>query len=208
MEEKINQGLDDLYRINWVVAFLVFFNIGYYVYSAFPDHWNGWGGITAVGLDRAGALRADLVDQGEFWRLFASLFLHSGLIHLTLNMLNLYALGVLVQRLYGSIQLLFVYLTSGLLGSVFTWAMGTERTVGASGAIFGLLGLLWLLGWKHQKELQGEGGQLFRKQLAIWTLLSLGVGFLLPFIDNSAHLGGLTMGILLSMVLEPQKSKF
>ena len=60
-------------------------------------------------------------------------------------------------------------------------------------------------GWKHRHNLLGEGGRLLRRTMAFWTLLSLGVGWLVPFIDNAAHIGGLLVGLALGMMLEPKQ---
>ena len=166
-------------------------------------HFTFLGMITAERLDAVGALNTRLVDQGQLWRLWASIFLHAGCVHLIVNALNLYALGALVNRLYGSLWMWGSFLICGVSGSLLTWALGTYRTVGASGAIFGWMGMLWVLGWKHRRTLVGEGGRLFRSSLAIWTVVSLLIGWWIPFIDNAAHIGGLVVGVTLGILIEP-----
>jgi rhomboid protease GluP len=81
--------------------------------------------------------------EGEWWRLFTSLFIHFGIAHLLLNMFALTAFGPLVERLFGSVNFLFVYLLAGIAGSLasIAWNPGIN-SAGASGAIFGILGAL------------------------------------------------------------------
>ena len=202
MEEKVADAIEQIWRVSWFVLTLVLLHVGYYFYAGI-GHWDTWGGISSFGLDTAGALTTSLVDQGEFWRLGTSIFLHAGVVHLVLNMLNLYCIGVIVEGIYGRLRLIVVYLSSGVAGSVLTWAFGTERTVGASGAIFGLIGLLLIFGWKYRRYLQGRSGVFFRRQLAFWTVVSLGLGVVIPMIDNAAHVGGLLCGIVYAMLFPP-----
>jgi rhomboid protease GluP len=201
MEEKISQKLDDLSRIDIFAMILVLVHIAYYVYAGI-GHWTFWGGITAEGLDRSGALRTDLVDQGEFWRLWTSVFLHVGLLHLILNMMNLYFLVLMADPMVGKIRILMVYLLSGFTGSILSWTWETERTVGASGAIFGLMGLVLVIAYRERKLLQGRIGHLIRGQLLGWTVFSLILGWIVPMIDNASHVGGLLMGLSLGLFFQ------
>ena len=201
MEEKISQNLDNLSTPNFFAAIIVLGHVLYYLYAGM-NYWNYWGGITALGLDKAGALRTELVDQGEFWRLYASIFLHVGLLHLILNMLNLYVLILIAEPMIGKLKIIVVYLLSGLTGSVLSWTWGTERTVGASGAIFGLMGIVLVLAYRERALLDGRIGRLIRGQLFGWTLFSLLLGWFVPMIDNASHIGGLLMGVCLGLVFQ------
>ena len=201
MEEKISQKLDDLSRIDIFALILVLAHIGYYIYAGMGQ-WTFWGGITAEGLDQAGALTTDLVDKGEFWRLWASIFLHVGILHLILNMMNLYFLVLMADPMVGKIRILLVYLLSGLTGSILSWTWGTERTVGASGAIFGLMGLVLVIAYRERERLQGRIGVLIRGQLLGWTIFSLALGWAVPIIDNASHVGGLLMGLSLGLFFQ------
>jgi len=203
MEAQVARAIDGIWQRSWFVLALVGIHIGYYIYSGM-GYWDGWGGITSYGLDRSGALVTAKVDNGDFWRLWASLFLHVGLLHLSVNMLNLYCLATLVEGIYGRVRMLLVYCCSGLSGSILTWGFATERTVGASGAIFGLIGLLLIFGWKYHENLQGPAGSFLRKQLAFWSVVSLALGFIIPMIDNAAHVGGLIAGMVGGVLLNPK----
>jgi rhomboid protease GluP len=205
MEKEVEQAIITIWKGSWFIWIVVLSHIVYYVYSGMGN-WDAWGGITTSGLDKAGSLRTSLVDDGEFWRLWASIFLHAGLLHLVLNMLNLYCLGILVEKIYGRVRFVLVYGLSGLTGSFVTWSFGTERTVGASGAIFGLIGMLLIFGWKYRSKLQGSNGRFLRRQLAFWSVVTLCLGFVLPMIDNAAHIGGLITGIVLGILLKSELS--
>lgn len=205
MEEIISERLDNLSKLNPFATILVLGHVFYYIYAGM-GYWNYWGGITALGLDKAGSLRTQLVDQGELWRLWASIFLHVGLLHLVLNMLNLYFLVLIAEPMVGKLRVLVVYLFSGVTGSVLSWTWGTERTVGASGAIFGLMGVVLVLAYRERKILQGRIGRLIRGQLFGWTIFSLLLGWLVPMIDNASHVGGLMMGLSLGLVFRVVKT--
>ena len=186
--------------------------VGLLLFETLVFFWSGWGYwswgvISASRLDSMGALNTRLVDQGEFWRLLSSIFLHAGWFHWVINSLNLYVLGVLVQRLYGSLWMMAAFVLARLSGSILTWGMATPRTVGASGAIFGWMGMLVVLGWKYRRELQGDGGNMLRQTMPIWTVVSLLLGWLVPMIDNAAHIGGLSIGMALGLLVEPKSPK-
>ena len=156
---------------------------------------------SAVGLDEFGALKSSAVDRGEWWRLLAAPLLHANLAHLLINLANLYVLTVLLVYFFGWLRMFLVFQASSLGGTVLSWAIGTERSVGASGALFGMLGVLVVLGWKRRHSLSIEDGEFFRKTLAFWGGLSLLSGFVIPMIDNSAHIGGLLVGLTMGMIL-------
>lgn len=206
MEKTIDEVLFNLqdWRKFTAVLVLVGINLSCFVIAGW-GHLSFLGIISANRLDQVGALNTSLVDDGEVWRLVTSIFLHAGWVHLIVNGLNMYALGALVHRLYGTLWMWLSFLLCGLSGSMLTWAFGTERTVGASGAIFGWMGILCVLGWKHRHNLRGEGGKLLRRTMVFWTLLSLGVGWVVPFIDNAAHIGGLLVGLALGVLLDPKQ---
>lgn len=196
MEEKLEQAVDDLYRPHWSIVLLWVLHVGYYLYVSHGQYWV----LDSKDLDSYGALRTDLVDKGQFWRLIASIFLHANMFHLILNMLNLHVLASLLLRISTVSMVLGVYMLSGIASSVCTWSIGTFRTVGASGAIFGVMGFLWIVAWKYRSTLQRRMGNILRRQLAFWGVFSLVIGYIVPMIDNHAHIGGLVMGILLGML--------
>lgn len=142
------------------------------------------------------------IVAGEIWRLVTPVFVHAGLWHIFVNMYSLYALGPAIERLFGSQRMLAVYLLSGISGVILSFAFSPYNSVGASGAIFGLLGALGTFIYRHRNRL-GRAGRMQLRQIIFITLLNLGLG-LLPMVDNWGHLGGLVGGITLTWTLGPQ----
>jgi membrane associated rhomboid family serine protease len=152
------------------------------------------GGRTEV-LVRMGAMVPVLVADGQYWRLVAAIFLHANLIHLLLNSLGLAIFGNLVESVIGGGRMLAVYLISGFVASAVSFAFGSAGTiaVGASGAIFGLLGT-WLAYNLRRRQLSLARANIQGAMLLI--ALNLVIGFSIPGIDNLAHLGGLVGGVI------------
>ena len=140
-----------------------------------------------------------LVKDGQLYRLFTSMFLHVDFWHIAFNMYALYVIGPQVERYYGKTKYLLIYFISGLLGSLFSCVFMSNLTVslGASGAIFGLLGSILYFTYYYRATLQG----LLKSQVVIVVLLNLALGFMISGIDVFAHIGGLLGGLLTSMVI-------
>ena len=149
-----------------------------------------------------GALIPALVAEGEAWRLVSSVFLHSGVVHLGFNMLSLYFLGSFVEEAFGRSRFLALYLLSGVSGGLAYLYFGgfNAPAVGASGAIFGLLG--GVLGYALRRGTFSWQNPLIR-QLLILLALNLYLGFSIPNISNTAHLGGLAGGFAFGWLVAP-----
>ncbi len=149
-----------------------------------------------------GALVPALVAQGEVWRLLTSMFLHSGFAHLALNMLSLYFLGSFIEEAFGRGRYLALYLLSGISGGLAYLYFGAfdGAAVGASGAIFGLLG--GVLGYSLRRGTFSWQNPLIR-QLLILLALNLYLGFSIANISNTAHIGGLLGGIAFGWLVAP-----
>jgi len=152
---------------------------------------SGWifdhGALVSNGIYADGQLAG--VAHGEWWRLITAAFLHYGPIHLLLNMLALWWLGAPVELAIGRVRFLFLYLAAGLAGSAGALiASPNAVTVGASGAIFGLLGAGLILEWRATGRLAGN----------YLTLIVINIAFTLavPNISIGGHLGGLVAGIV------------
>lgn len=189
-------------------ASLAWFLIVIFVGTHFYVSGSNWiWGASARTLLSSGALSAQRIDNGEFWRLSASLFLHGDLIHLLFNSLAVLALGRLSQSIFGWVRSIEIWYLSGLSGAFLSWSMGATRTVGASGAIFGMLGALCIFGWKYRHEMSGELGELLRRRLLFWGCVNLCIGLIIPNIDNPSHFGGFICGCALGSVVEHQWKK-
>ena len=145
-----------------------------------------------------------LTKNGDYYRLFTSMFLHIGILHLLCNMYSLYIIGKEVENVFGKVKYLIIYLLSGIAGSILSLAFNHNTIcAGASGAIFGLLGALLYFGYYYRTYL---GVTLTRSIIPV-IVLNLIIGFTSSGIDNAAHIGGLVGGILLTMAVGvPDKS--
>lgn len=139
-----------------------------------------------------------LTKSGEYYRLLTCMFLHAGILHLVCNMYSLYIVGNSVENLYGKWKYLLIYFISGISGSILSVAFNHNTiSVGASGAIFGLLGALLYFGYYYRSYIGGS----VRNSVIQVVVINLIIGFLVPGISNAAHIGGLIGGILSAMML-------
>ena len=138
-----------------------------------------------------------LILAGQYWRFVTPIFLHSGLAHLAINAYSLYILGPDVEKIYGRLKFIIIYLIAGFLGNIASFAFSPHLSVGASSSIFGLLGALLYLGLKH-KELARSA---FTINIIMMIALNIAYGFYEPRIDNYAHIGGLIGGYLTAFVI-------
>jgi rhomboid protease GluP len=148
-----------------------------------------------------GALIPGLVAQGEWYRLVTAMFLHVGIFHLLLNSFAIYVFGGLVEQALGTARFVAVYLVTGFAASTVSFAFGdpARAAVGASGAVFGLLGA-WLAYNLRRRSLS------FGRANVQWVLMLLAVnlvfGLVVPRIDWLAHVGGLVAGLLAGFLVE------
>lgn len=165
----------------------------------------GNGSTNNITLLKFGANLDVLVKNGEYYRLFTSIFLHIGIMHLLCNMYSLYIIGREVESLFGKVKYIIIFILSGIFGSVLSIAFSHNViSAGASGTIFGLLGALLYFGMYYRTYL---GEALVRSIIPI-LIINLVIGFLSPGIDMAAHIGGFVGGILVSMMVGiPDKSK-
>ena len=148
-----------------------------------------------------GAIVPGTLQNHEYWRLVAAMFLHGNVIHWLVNSWSLYQLGMLYEAMFGKARFTAVYLITGLCASITSAFYLTDRaSVGASGAVFGILGAFIFSirrsQWRHEKWTQG-----LTRQLVFWGLLNLVIGASFTIIDNKAHIGGLISGLILGLLL-------
>ena len=151
----------------------------------------------------AGALVRDRVAQGEWWRLLSATVLHGNFEHIVGNAVSLYILGMASEHAYGTRSMLVIYTASGIAGSVLSATMSPGPSVGASGAIFGLMGAVMVLFWKHHGELMVRDKRI-GVVIAVWALITIAAGLVTPMIDNAAHLGGMFGGMAAAWVMRPR----
>ncbi len=151
----------------------------------------------------AGALVTDRLVRGEAWRLVSSMFLHGSVEHLLGNMVALYILGLACEHAFGSATMLAIYAIAGIVGGLASAAVVAMPTVGASGAIFGLMGCAVAMLARRRRELHVRDSRI-GLVLAVWALWQLALGLVSPMVANMAHIGGLLAGAVLGWVIVPR----
>ena len=147
--------------------------------------------------------RLDVLAR-EYWRLPASVFLHGGLLHLAVNMWCLANIGPLVERLFGNLGYAVVYLAAGVGGAIASMAMPPDRvSVGASGAIFGVIGALLAFLVRRRHSVPSSVLAPLRSSAVSFVVFNTLFGAVVPMIDQAAHMGGLATGFLAGLMLAP-----
>jgi membrane associated rhomboid family serine protease len=154
-------------------------------------------------LVNAGAVSRPAVLEGDWWTLFTSAFLHLGILHIGFNMYALWLFGPIIEQLYGHVEYLILYLLCALGGSVLTIiAAPDSAAVGASGAIFGLFGLAFVVS-RRRHLLLGPQARSMLSQVGTLLVLNLVITFAIPGISWTGHVGGLLVGAVIGLLLAP-----
>ena len=159
--------------------------------------------VTGIPLTQMFANASWLVWQGEVWRLVTAMFLHAGLLHLVVNLISLFQLGRFYELMFGTRRFLFIYFTTGLAASLASVFWTRAASVGASGAIFGVLGaFIFSIRrsplWRHH-----PAGKSLVSQAIFLIAANIILTWTIPQIDKAGHVGGLVAGLLLGAVLPP-----
>jgi membrane associated rhomboid family serine protease len=154
-------------------------------------------------LVEAGAVYQPYIAAGEWWRVITSAFLHLGILHIGFNMYALYLFGPIMEDLYGHLEYLVIYVLCALGGSVLTILVAPEQAaVGASGAIFGLFGVGFLV-WRRRHLVLNPRARALLSQVGMLLVLNLVITFTLPGISWTGHVGGLIVGGVIGFLLPP-----
>lgn len=158
-------------------------------------------------LAELGAILWDrIVERHQYWRLVSAMFLHGDgtiqgtLLHLMLNLWALFQLGTLYEIMFGTRRFVWVYFITGIVASITSMIVTGGPSVGASGAIFGILGAFIFSvrrspRWRHDRMARSVA-----KQCVFWAIANIAIASQFPQIDNSAHIGGLVAGLILGYV--------
>lgn len=195
-------------RMPPVVLLIILANIAVFVWEiasgAFMDPKTQIeAGITGPSLFETGALVRAEVYAGEWWRMFTATFLHGGPNHIIGNMIVLYIVGMACEHAFGPARTTLVYFGSGLAGSALSVLASPGPSVGASGAIFGVLAAVVVMLYRNQDRFYVRDKRI-GFVLAAWAAWQLLTGFLTPFVDNFAHLGGMIGGAIAALLLSPR----
>jgi rhomboid protease GluP len=185
-----SQSINTDDRPPYITYAILGINIGIWLLMSLTGMFMGWGQNTQ--LLYFGAKVNELIAQGEYWRLFSAMFLHIGLLHLFFNSYALYLYGPAVEKLFGKLKFILVYIISGLMGSLLSYLFSPNPAAGASGAIFGLMGSLLYF----RREKRSLFQRVFGPGLVMIIGINLMYGFVQRGIDNWGHIGGLLGGFL------------
>jgi len=140
---------------------------------------------------RFGAIIPARIWAGEYYRLFTAMFVHFGWGHLFMNVAGMLIFGTRVERYYGKISFLAIYIVSGLVASVASLLFTRGFAAGASGAVYGLVGAAFAY-----TRMRGVMDLISNHIILIYIIMGLGAGFLMPNVDYFGHIGGLVAGVL------------
>ncbi len=172
------------------------------IYAAFALMGGGFMNADPQTLIRWGSNFGPYTSDGQWWRLLGAAFLHGGLIHLLVNMFTLYDVGQLCERLFGTRRYLTLYLLSGLLGSAASlWWNPMVNSVGASGALFGVLGATFVYMLDKRNGVPVSIMTAHATSMGVFIVYGVVNGLAKSGIDNAAHIGGLIGGAILGFAL-------
>ena len=174
----------------YVTYFLIAVNIIFYVVPLLLGQYNN--------IINDYCVHGPSIRAGQYYRLFTGMFLHGNIWHIFFNCYALYVIGSQIENFFGKFKYIIIYLVSGLVGSLFSMTFsGGVGSIGASGAIFGLMGSLLYFGYHYRVYL----GNVLKSQIIPLIIFNLALGFILAGIDNFAHIGGLIGGCMITMAL-------
>ncbi len=152
-------------------------------------------------LTYLGAIWAPLIlGEGQYWRLLSAMFLHGDALHLLMNLIALFQLGSLYELMFGTKRFTIIYFVTGIIASLTSMFISGGPSVGASGAVFGIMGAFIFSirrspRWRHERAAKG-----IVSQLIFWVVANIAIALKVPQIDLAAHMGGLVAGLILGAV--------
>lgn len=162
----------------------------------------GFASPSSAALDMLGTTSGWALSQGRWWTLLTAIFLHGGLLHIGFNMMWVRSLAPRTIQEFGPARFLIIYLLSGVGCFLLSDLWSGAPTIGASGAVFGLMGALLVFG----KRRGGTFGAALRREMLYWAGLMFFLGMAMPGVNNVGHVGGFLTGLLLGMVM-PYKDR-
>ncbi|MDQ2854031.1 MAG: rhomboid family intramembrane serine protease [Chloroflexota bacterium] len=188
----------------YVTWALVAINVVVFLVDAILSGGSGFSLTGGSGpLSEAGAVYGPAVASGEWWRLITAAFLHLGILHIGFNMYALWLFGPLMEQMYGHLEYAVIYLLCALGGNVLTiLAAPNVPALGASGAIFGLFGLAFIVS-RRRHLLLGPQARAMLSRVGTLLVLNLIITFSVPFISWTGHVGGLAVGAVIGLLLAP-----
>ena len=166
--------------------------------------WKAGNGDIGLVSQAFGAKDKQLIDAGQTWRFVTPIFLHGSLLHLAVNSLSLWTLGAQIERIYGARRYFLVYMIAGIAGNFASYVSTPGPSLGASGAIFGLVGAGLVFPIRFRSLIPDEARSRILNQLFWVAAINLAIGFSMKnMVDNYAHMGGLAGGAIAALFLLP-----
>ena len=185
---RIEQVFKD--KVPYITYFLIALNVIFYVVPILLGDYQ-W-------ILNSGCVHGPSIRGGQYYRLLTGMFLHGSIFHIFFNCYALYIIGSQIESFMGKTKYIIIYLFSGIMGSLFSMTFGgATASIGASGAIFGLMGALLYFGYYYRVYL----GNVLKSQIIPLILFNLVLGFIIPGVDNFGHIGGLVGGLLITRAL-------
>lgn len=185
---RIEQVFKD--KVPYITYFLITLNVIFYIIPILLGDYQ-W-------ILNAGCVHGPSIRGGQYYRLLTGMFLHGSIFHIFFNCYALYIIGSQIESFMGKTKYIIIYLFSGIMGSLFSMTFGgATASIGASGAIFGLMGALLYFGYYYRVYL----GNVLKSQIVPLILFNLILGFIIPGVDNFGHIGGLVGGLLITRAL-------
>ena len=195
--EKENKIYENIFKVKKIIITKILICLCTIMFCVCMFYGGNPLGMDGYLLFKFGANLKEAIVAGEVWRLLTCAFLHASIIHLIFNMYALYILGNQLESYIGKAKFLIVYIISAISGSLMSCIFTNSLSIGASGAIFGLLGSLVYFGYHFRLYL----GNILKSQIVPLIIINLLIGFAFSSIDNAAHIGGLIGGYLSTMAL-------
>lgn len=167
------------------------------------DSWTTFTGANIYALVDLGAKVNEYIAAGEVWRLFTATLLHDGILHLFFNLYALFALGPMLEGYLGPARFTIIYVLGGLFGSLLSYAFSPSISVGASGAIFGIIGATTVYFFRYRHNFGAQGRAILQNMIVV-IVINLVFGLSAGYIDNWGHIGGLLGGALVAVGLMPR----
>ncbi len=189
----------DFIRTSPVTTLLLAANIAFFLLLELTG-----GSQDAPNLYRWGAKFGPAVQDGDYYRLIVPIFLHAGVFHLLLNSFALFIFGPRLEQIFGSTAFVATYFVAGIFGVAASYWYSPLLSVGASGAIFGLVGA-YAVYLRSNRELLGEEARQLLVSLAVIIGINIVFGFFFPGVDQAAHVGGLISGAAIAYFVAPKR---
>ena len=148
------------------------------------------------------------LEQHQWWRLLTSAFVHMDITHILFNGYGLYTIGPLIERFYGKARWIIFYFGSAILSALASLLLNDAVSGGASGALYGLVGVMLVLGFKYRSALPDRVSRALPRGMLPWVVFGIGIGFFdfMPM-DNAAHIGGLLSGMVMALMTKSKLSQ-